>query len=1240
MAMQGVEMLNEPNKYQMRRMLLINAGTNMRVPSGRITAIDPRGGAAVLGDNGVGKTTTLRILPLFFGHLPSQIVAAGHGQEAMVRFVLPTDASAIAFEYQRGSDDEADLRLAVIRRRADDPDVPFYRLYRCGFRKELFVSEGRFLSDEETQLKASELGIPGTSKLTTSDYRSVILRTSATSKDKDKLRRYSVEWSYGPKQLDNLDRLVAAMVKKHINFGDIVQVAVGLVQHDLGQGAERAKLTFKQGRGPIDSWLRNRAACLDAFSRAPGFAELEDDLREHRVAEAQYRSCRADTSALKGARERDDAAVRRTLDDMAAARATKIQAELLQKAELGQAAATASRVASATKLAYEDAAAVALSFETEKAAHWERQVQELPVIRGSLQTAQAQIELAEARQLEATTRYGRLDNNARTNAGEQSLALEKSKEVHRSRLADALAQTETAEADARKLCDDEVTARRQRIDDDKEPLIEQRGTWESLEKNPAASNEAQTELDTANQRLLKHTEETSQVLQLQQRMLGEKQNAAHEFAAQEGEVAKARAELTAVQVVLAETQARLNPPEGTLLAALRASPNDHWKRTLAKVVDPALLERDDLDPTIVDDEVATVFGWNLNTGAIAAPDWTDDALARLAIEAAQERLGLAQSRLHSQQDSLASKSRKLQDADLTAQTTQARASVLSGQTQELKNQAEAARLRVTNERRNAAARAHAELGKLNTALEGLKQQRRTLDNEHAASLAAVKIAHEAQRTDAKRVCLDALATIDASIFKVQADLATALQGIAQQLNEHLSKEGVDVNRLNGLKQESLRLLDDVSAREARTSLVDRWKKWLGEGGASRVEILKASAKRAVDVAGDATRKHAELLLEIQKSEDAHQSSLAEQDKRKRQVADDIETLKELDESFGDYMASGESVIDPETSARDLKSKARRIRAEIDRLEAVITKRTSTLRQALTAKNSTVKDLVEATLGQAEDGSAISRAAALCRCYKQIGPQVANDVNITLKTLLANIGAFQKAIQSFEREVAAFNRRLQSGLTEVKCFERVKDLRLDIVTNFDGLGFYKKLSRMEDVVRKHANEMGKDYTRELPPDETARALSEFMNVLGADGNVEVNLSSHITLKGSVTDNGTRKEFKRASELENISSEGLTSLVLITLMTALLNTIRGAEPVHVPWVTDEVGKFDPKNFRALMQRLSENRIDVVTASPELGLAQQAMFAQRYLFEDRGRIREYRPMDTSIAGEPATAASEASP
>lgn len=1219
-------------KYQLCRMVLVNAGTNMHVPSNRITAIDPRGGAAVLGDNGVGKTTTLRILPLFFGHLPSQIVAAGHGQEAMIRFVLPTDASAIAFEYQRGSSDGCDLRLAVIRRRSDDPDVPFYRLYRCGFQKELFVGEGRFLSDDETQQKATELGIQTTSKLTTAEYRSVILRTPAVSKEKEKLRRYAVEWSFGPKQLDNLDRVVAAMVKKHINFGDIVQVAVGLVQHDLGLGAERAKLTFKQGKAPIERWLRNREACVDAFRLAPSFSELENDLREHRGAEASYRSFRADVVALKVSRTEESADIKKKLEDLLRSRAAAMEAEKLQGAQLKDAASSLANQASVARNAYEDEDRHAQRFEKEKAAHWERLIQELPGLKGNLKSIEDQVIAAESIQADATGKYRRLETDAQNRTAELLLDLEKSKEPHRIRLGEAFDQIAAAEASALKVCDDEVSARRGEIDEAMEPLLADRGTWEVRKNTPMASADAVAAYEQADQRLREHLEEVSSAQPIASKAESEVESARHAFGHQETAVHHAKGELSMAHGALVEAQERLAPAEGTLLAALRLSADDSWKRNLAKVINPDLLARDDLDPTSIEDTAETLYGWRVNTGVIAAPDWTDDTLARQAVEDAQARINSAAERSRIQNETLEKLASKLKNAELSDQILKGKLAVLLSKTEVLKSQRLAAEQQVLMEKRNASKIADEELAKIRGAIESLKGQRNAMKGEHAAARATVSVAYEKQRADARQLCGEALKSIDANATKLRKDLEETIRRLAEQLNEHLSSSGVDVGRLDSMRGEAKRLRGEIQDREDRQALVDGWKRWLDAGGGTRVETLRSKALESAKKSSEAAQQLTAFNQAAEKAGREHADAARAYERRQNDIADDIKVLTELEESFGDYLAVGQSVIDPRTLVRDLRIAVRNAQSKLSGLEDTINRRTSSLRQSLTAKNNAVKEFVEASLDQMAEASAISRASALCICYKQIGPQVANDVNITLKTLLANIGAFQKAINSFEREVSAFNRRLQEGLTEVRCFERVKDLRLDIVTNFDGLGFYKKLARMDEVVRQNAAEVGRDYTRELPSDETARALGDFMSVLGPEGNVEVNLSSYITLRGSVMDNGQRKEFKRASELENISSEGLTSLVLITLMTALLNTIRGAEPVHVPWVTDEVGKFDPKNFRALMQRLRDNRIDVVTASPELGPTQQAMFAQRYLFEDKGRIREYKPLEVaeSVSGE----------
>jgi len=1218
-------------KYQLRRMVLVNAGTNMHVPSGRITAIDPRGGAAVLGDNGVGKTTTLRILPLFFGHLPSQIVSTGQGQEPMVRFVLPTDFSVIAFEYQRGSDADEDIRLAVIRRRSDDHDVPVYRLYRCGFRKELFVDEGRFLSDDETQLKATALGIQTTSKLSTSEYRAVILRTPAMSKDKERLRRYGVEWSFGPKQLDNLDRLVAAMVKKHINFSDIVQVAVGLVQLDLGQGSERAKLTFKQGRGPIERWLKNRDACADAFKLAPQIAELEDDLKDHRATEARFRARRADVGAVKAARTTEKTELTKAIAAMVAARTTALAAQTLERATLAQAASSASSGAAAAKAEYDEEAGLAEHYETQRAAHWETQVQDLPSLRLSKKTLDEQVAAAEAAHADATAKYSRMEQEARTATTERKLALEQEKQPHRDRLTQTLEQIAAAEETARQEASALQAERKRGLDEALEPLLEQRGTWEARKSSPAASDAALRAVEQSNEKLQTHTEDRGTVQQVLSRATATEVAARQSFSDHEQSIRAAKVDFDAASAAADAARALLSPNPGTFLAVLREHEDDAWKRTLAKVINPALLERDDLNPTAVEDAAQTVYGWQLSTGVIASPDWVDDDLARKALEAAEARGAAAEAHWRGLQDALTGKGRVLKDAEQAVGIAQARLGVLDGQTETLKNALATAKLKVETEKRNAVALATSELARLKGEIDTLRSQLRNLQRELDEQLTAIKAAHDGQRTSAKKLQDTAIAAIDGNITRLGTELQATLKSIAAQLTEHLSAAGVDVERLAELKGRASAVSEDVRVREEKEPLVARWRVWVTAGGVARVETLKNAALRAAEASRQQTTKLTESDGKAEIATREFDKAVDGNRKRLEDVDDEVEVLDGLDVEFGDYQATGESVIDIKTTARELRGKVQADRNALAKAAEAVTKRASTIRQALTARDNAVKELVEASLQRVLEGSDISRAAELCTCYKLIGPQIANDVNITLKTLLANIGAFQKAIQSFEKEVAAFNRRLQDGLNEVRCFERIKDLRLDIITNFENLGFYKKLARMDDIVRQHANEFGKDYTRDLPPDETARALGDFVSVLSSDGSVEVNLSSHITLNGSVTDNGQRKEFKRASELENISSEGLTSLVLITLMTALLNTIRGAEPVHVPWVTDEVGKFDPKNFLALMHMLQDNRIDVVTASPELGPAQQAMFSQRYLFEDKGRIREYSPLGALANIEP---------
>ena len=126
--------------HRLRRVI----GVNIRNPrdggtSMRFAEMDTRGAVMAVGPNGVGKTSFLRLIPLFYGALPSRILR-GSGHTSMVRHLLPDLTSAVVYEYERET--ETDLRCVVMHAAPEaEVDAPVFHIISSGF-------EERFLTDD------------------------------------------------------------------------------------------------------------------------------------------------------------------------------------------------------------------------------------------------------------------------------------------------------------------------------------------------------------------------------------------------------------------------------------------------------------------------------------------------------------------------------------------------------------------------------------------------------------------------------------------------------------------------------------------------------------------------------------------------------------------------------------------------------------------------------------------------------------------------------------------------------------------------------------------------------------------------------------------------------------------------------------------------------------------------------------------------------------------------------------
>lgn len=79
-----------PPDFRLKRLILIDSYAR-----GRAVEIDLAGHTSLTGENASGKTTLLRLFPLFFGEAPSKVIATDENNFKFAKHYFPTQASYV-----------------------------------------------------------------------------------------------------------------------------------------------------------------------------------------------------------------------------------------------------------------------------------------------------------------------------------------------------------------------------------------------------------------------------------------------------------------------------------------------------------------------------------------------------------------------------------------------------------------------------------------------------------------------------------------------------------------------------------------------------------------------------------------------------------------------------------------------------------------------------------------------------------------------------------------------------------------------------------------------------------------------------------------------------------------------------------------------------------------------------------------------------------------------------------------
>jgi hypothetical protein len=211
-----------------------------------------------------------------------------------------------------------------------------------------------------------------------------------------------------------------------------------------------------------------------------------------------------------------------------------------------------------------------------------------------------------------------------------------------------------------------------------------------------------------------------------------------------------------------------------------------------------------------------------------------------------------------------------------------------------------------------------------------------------------------------------------------------------------------------------------------------------------------------------------------------------------------------------------------------------------------------------------------------------------------------------KTMAQNISHFWKSLDDFKQKVSTFSSDLKANLEQGKVFDSIADVTTDIRTHIDTQNYWEEVGKLH-------HEYDAWHTQgdsALPPASFVAAAKAVAMVLSEEKGLIADPVDLISLKisANVNDQGSRTA-SNEHELANMSSNGLSYVILCVVLIGFVNRIRRKEPVVVPFVVDELKDLSYVNAKTLLDLLTRNNIVMISAFPDVDLDLAELFERNY-------------------------------
>jgi len=1180
-------------EFRLLRMILLDSYS----PGGEAIIV-LRNGAIMTGENGSGKTSLIRLVPIFFGENPGRVNV---GTEGFVSFYLARTTSYIIFEYARRDV----ICQAVLY--AGQEDSYGFRFVRSGYDLSHYTgADGKSLIQNHalsTHLKT--LGVSHSRALALSEYRAIIQGRHGAGKDAALQRAYVNEYAFTSSnhRLDHIDKIVSGMFKRQADFNAFLRMVVSYITE------EDRPIVVSGDRNRIGKWPEHYAAYQEVMRHGERMGEINTISARLTANDNALAVLHAKFLVLIEHHEKQRKQLLLAHTD---ANTEFEEAEQKHKGKIEGIRSKELAAAGEAKLASETAAALRRQAEEYQAQGISGKAAIVAALEQNRATAD---ELGKRKEIllgtktDVDQKYARLILDVdkeylatQSATNKQTLAIDASFAPRFAELLDAQRADEQSHRDLTQAAQAEA----------QEALnlaIAEEARWKAIAANPPASPESEEALKLKRGALVAARTVLKEADGALKRANTAKGLAITGFQHHERIVKDAEGRVENQQAAISEFIASANPPAESLLRFLREH-RPGWADNIAKVINPELLLLCNLSPSMIEADPESLYGLSLDLSRIHTPIFADEAQIQKEIEAARRTLEDLQ-RAHTadvKQLSVLNDVRAAAQTEYQKNEGEFEKALLADET--LTTEELGAIRAVEESKRSAKEEAAHKAAIAGTSIGGLSTSLKNLQTQLGKDLKSVEETYKGRTNALNAEKAGLVEQLTAALAKAALRKTARVEELNRERDDVLAKEGVDTAKLQEMERGIAAAEQGVRESSEWAERVAAWQLWSRNDWPRTAklaeEALEHHKKEKQHL--DARTKADKAWAEWSGHERKRMTAMADGAERSRLTAQETRTkLVRIDDFPPDQATLGlhyESSWTNEELVGQLNQLLSNRRVSEGDLKNRIREIKIAFRNGHGSPTEQYFEMIAASIDPDDDNHR-AWIEPLRQWYDGRHDEFLRTLLLEAQSFGRLVNRFHSDVLDFDNQIKSFNRSMRTALDQTVVFRRISQISIEFVSTVDQKAYWKPIKDFVDTHHAWITSLG----RELPPPSFSDGLKRLMEQWEVREGIRADRLSLIDVRGEVVENGKMKAFVDGPSLKELSSNGLSYLILTTICVAFLRMIRGDAKVQLTMAVDELLDLDVRNIGILVQMLRENGIDLVSACPDADVDVMMHFENRY-------------------------------